>query len=119
LRTGSLFRNKSIDSIPGIRIRIFDIPWPNLREQYIFQGLDLHWGQNKWKFIERISDFQKSLGNSDYDIQCPALHFNGHLPGTSVKIKLLTILNNQFSMPYKHSTYNSSVKTHYCWEEVS
>jgi hypothetical protein len=60
--------------------------WLNLREQYLFQGSDLHWGQNKWKFIERISDFQESQGNSDYDIQCPALPFHGHLYFSENKI---------------------------------
>jgi hypothetical protein len=65
--------------------------------------------------------FSRSIGNSNYDIQCPALPFHGHLPGTSLKIKLLTReKNNSLCLKFmfstcgiKHCTYDSNVKTHY------
>jgi hypothetical protein len=85
--------------------------WPNFREQYIFQGLNLHLVQKKGKFIESISDFQgESLGNTDYDLQCLALSFFGYRPDTSLKIKLLTT-----SGGIRPSIYDLHVsKSHYC-----
>jgi hypothetical protein len=75
----------------------------NFREKYIFQGLNLLLGQNKGKFIERISDFQgESPGYSDYDVQYPALSFHGYAPDTSLKIKVWTKLNNQISISPIH-----------------
>jgi hypothetical protein len=68
-----------------------------------FPSLDFSLGQKQGKIHERISDFQgDSLGNSDYDLQCPALSFHGYPPGTFLKIKLLIKLNKQISMSPIH-----------------